>query len=50
MVARPQIEDCNRLCGKLKVAQKWTTLFGRGIWGSKIESHVTIVCRTVTVI
>jgi hypothetical protein len=27
----------------------WTTLFGREIWGSEIESHVTIVCTTVTV-
>lgn len=27
----------------------WTTLFGREIWGSEIESHVTIVCTAVTV-
>lgn len=27
----------------------WTTLLGREIWGNEIESHVTIVCTTVTV-
>ena len=27
----------------------WTTLLGREIWGSEIESHVTIVYTTVTV-
>jgi hypothetical protein len=27
----------------------WTTLFRREIWGSEIESHVTIVCTAVTV-
>jgi len=27
----------------------WTTLFGKEIWGCEIESHVTVVRTTVTV-
>ena len=46
MVARHKIGDCNKLWAKLKEFRcrqnNWTTLLGREIWGSEIESHVTI--------
>lgn len=53
MVARLKIGDCTKLWAKLQVfhgpKNDWITLFGREIWGSEIESHVTIVCTAVTV-
>jgi hypothetical protein len=38
-----------QIVGETPSKNDWTTLFGREIWGCEIESHVTVVRTTVTV-